>query len=203
MKTLGTLSMAVLLLLAAGSVRIYAQDADRPPQGQEEKAKQKDKDKDKDKGAMQEERRDKDQPNMKQDERRDRQEDKKDQRMDQRQDQKMDQRQDQKMDQRMERNEHQHPAAAKGKKIPDQKFKQSFGREHTVKVNRIITTTTIVPGQTQFVYAGTPFVFLDPWPAGWAFTDDCYIDFVDDEYVLVNPYHPGIYVTLMVGGGGF
>ena len=191
MKTLGTLSMAALLLLTIGSVRIYAQDADRPPQGQEEKAKQKDKDK----GAMQEERRDKDQPNMKQDERRDRQEDKKDQRMDQRQ--------DQKMDQRMERNEHQHPAAAKGKKIPDQKFKQSFGREHTVKVNKIITTTTIVPGQTQFVYAGTPFVFLDPWPAGWAFTDDCYIDFIDDEYVLVNPYHPGIYVTLMVGGGGF
>ena len=191
MKTLGTLSMAVLLLLTAGSVRIYAQDADRPPQGQEEKAKQKDKDK----GTMQEERRDKDQPNMKQDERRDRQEDKKDQRMDQRQ--------DQKMDQRMERNEHQHPAAAKGKKIPDEKFKQNFGRQHTVKVNKIITTTRIVPGQTQFVYAGTPFVFLDPWPADWAFTDDCYIDFVNDEYVLVNPYHPGVYVTLMVGGGGF
>lgn len=191
MKTLGTLSMAVLLLLTAGSVRIYAQDADRPPQGQEEKAKQKDKDK----GAMQEERRDKDQPNMKQEERRDRQEDKKEQRMDQKQ--------DQKMDQRMERNEHQHPAAAKGKKIPDEKFKQNFGREHTVKVNKIITTTTIVPGRTQFVYAGTPFVFLDPWPSDWAFTDDCYIDFVNDEYVLVNPYHPGIYVTLMVGGGGF
>lgn len=185
MKTLGTLSMAVLLLLTLGSARMYAQDADRPPQGQEEKTKPNDKDKEKDKAATQEERRDKDQPGMKQEQK------------EQRNDQRMDQRQDQKM----ERNEHQHPAAAKGKKIPDQKFKQSFGREHTVKVNKIITTTTIVPGQTQFVYAGVPFVFVDPWPAGWAFTDDCYIDFVDDEYVLVNPYHPGVYVTLMVGGG--
>ena len=136
MKTLGTLSMAVLLLLVAGSARIYAQDADRPPQAQDEKNKpndkEKDKDKDKNKGGMQEERRDKDQPNMKQDEHRDRQQDQKEQRNDQR----MDQRQDQKM----ERNEHQHPAAAKGKKIPDEKFKQSFGRQHTFKVQR----TTII-----------------------------------------------------------
>jgi len=195
--------MAVLLLLTAGSVRIYAQDADRPPQGQEEKAKQKDKDKDKDKGAMQEERRDKDQPNMKQDERRDRQEDKKDQRMDQRQDPKMDQRQDQKqdqkMDQRMDRNERQHAAGAKqGKRIPDDKFRASFGQQHKVKVTQVIHETRIVPGQTQFVYSGYTFVFVDPWPAEWAFSDDCYIDYVNDEYVLVNPFHPGFYVALTV-----
>ena len=198
MKTLGTLSIAVLLLLTAGSVRIYAQDADRPPQGQEEKAKQKDKDKDKDKGAMQEERRDKDKPNMKQDERRDHQQEQKEQRNDQR----MDQRQDQKMDQRMERNEHQHAAGAKqGKKIADDKFRAHFGQQHKVKVTQVIHETRVVPGQTQFVYSGYTFVFVDPWPAEWAFTDDCYIDFVDDEYVLVNPYHPGFYVALNVVGG--
>jgi hypothetical protein len=194
MKTLGTLSMAVLLLLTAGSIGIYAQDADRPPQGQEEKAKPNDKDKDKNKGAMQEERRDKDQPNMKQDERRDRQQDQKEQRMDQRQ--------DQKMDQRMERNEHQHAAGAKqGKKIPDDKFRSHFGQQHKTKVKEVIHTTTIVPGQTQFVYGGYNFVFVDPWPAEWAFTDDCYIDFIDGEYVLVNPFHPGFYVALNVVGG--
>src|SRR5262245_49167606 len=157
MKTLGTLSIAVLLLLTAGSIRTYAQEADRPPQGQEEKAKpnDKDKDKNKDKGAMQDERRDKDQPNMKQDERRDQKEEKKEQRNDQR----MDQRQDQKMDQRMERNEHQHAANAKqGKKIPDDKFRAHFGQQHKVKVTQVIHETRIVPGQTQFVYFGYTFV---------------------------------------------
>jgi len=88
MNTLGTLSMAVLLLLVAGSARTYSQDADRPGQAQEEKAKPNDtkhetkagpqeerKDKDKDQpGMKQEERKDKDkeQPGMKQDERGDR-----------------------------------------------------------------------------------------------------------------------------------
>ena len=194
MRTLETLSIAVLLLLTAGSVRIYAQDADRPPQGQEEKAKQ---DKDKDKGAMQEERRDKDQPNMKQDERRDHQQEQKEERNDQR----MDQRQDQKMDQRMDRNDHQHAAGAKqGKKIPDDKFRAHFGQQHKVKVTQVIHETRIVPGQTQFIYSGYTFVFVDPWPAEWAFTDDCYIDFIDDEYVLVNPFHPGFYVALTIIG---
>jgi len=201
MKTLGTLSMAVLLLLMAGSARIYAQDADRPPQGQEEKTKpndkEKDKDKDKNKGTMQEERRDKDQPNMKQDEHRDRQQDQKEERNDQR----MDQRQDQKMDQRMDRNEHQHAAGAKqGKKIPDDKFRAHFGQQHKVKVTQVIHETRIVPGQTQFVYSGYTFVFVDPWPAEWAFTDDCYIDYINDEYVLVNPFHPGFYVALTIIG---
>src|SRR5215470_4637002 len=175
MKTLGTLSMAVLLLLMAGSVRIYAQDADRPPQGQEEKTKpnDKDKDKNKDKGAMQEERRDKDQPNMK-DERRDHQQEQKEERNDQRMDRRQDQKQDQKMDQRMDRNEHQHAAGAKqGKKIPDDKFRAHFGQQHKVKVTQVIHETRIVPGQTQFVYSGYTFVFVDPWPAEWAFTDDC------------------------------
>lgn len=200
MKTLGTLSMAVLLLLVAGSARTYviAQDADRPPQAQEEKTKpnDKDKDKDKNKGGM-EERRDKDQPNMKQDERRDHQQEQKEERNDQR----MDQRQDQKMDQRMDRNDHQHAAGAKqGKKIPDDKFRAHFGQQHKVKVTQVIHETRIVPGQTQFVYSGYTFVFVDAWPAEWAFTDDCYIDYVNDEYVLVNPFHPGFYVALTIIG---
>ncbi|HKS74578.1 MAG TPA: hypothetical protein VJQ82_15345 [Terriglobales bacterium] len=86
----------------------------------------------------------------------------------------------------------------KGGHIPDSKFKASFGRQHRFAVNRVITTTTIVPQQTQFVYSGVTFVFVDPWPAGWAFTDDCYIDYVDDEYFLFDELHPGVQVALLV-----
>lgn len=198
MKTLGTLSMAVLLLLVAGSARIYAQDADRPPQAQDEKTKpndkdkEKEKDKDKNKGGMQEERRDKDQPNMKQDEHRDRQQDQKEQRNDQR----MDQRQDQKM----ERNEHQHPAAAKGKKIPDEKFKQSFGRQHTFKVQR---TTIINNPQPVVVYGGYNFQLVEAWPSVWGFDDPVYVDYdpMADEYFLINEVHPDVRISVMVVGG--
>lgn len=86
----------------------------------------------------------------------------------------------------------------KSARIPDQKFKASFGRQHHFAVNRVINQTTIVANQTQFVYSGYTFVFLDPWPADWAFTDDVYIDFVDDDYFLFDAMHPGIRVALFV-----
>jgi hypothetical protein len=90
--------------------------------------------------------------------------------------------------------------AGKSAHIPDPQFRANFGRQHRFMVNRVITTTTIVPNQTQFVFAGYTFVFLDPWPADWLFTDECYIDYVEDEYFLFNPLHPGIRVALFVVG---
>ena len=89
-------------------------------------------------------------------------------------------------------------ASGKGGHIPDAKFKANFGRQHRFAVNRVVTTTTIVPQQTQFIYSGVTFVFVDPWPAGWAFTDDCYIDYVDDQYFLIDELHPGVQVALLV-----
>lgn len=100
---------------------------------------------------------------------------------------------------RDERNDHAQTArAGHSAHIPDARFKASFGRQHTFSVNRVVTQRTIVPGQTQFVYSGYTFVFVDPWPAEWAFTDDCYIDYVNEEYALVDPLHPGVFLTLNV-----
>jgi hypothetical protein len=88
--------------------------------------------------------------------------------------------------------------AGKSAHIPDPQFKAHFSKQHSFTVNRVITTTTVVPNQTQFVYSGYTFIFLDPWPAEWMFTDDCYIDYVDDEYYLFDAFHPGIRVALFV-----
>jgi hypothetical protein len=90
--------------------------------------------------------------------------------------------------------------AGKSAHIPDPQFKANFGKQHRFTVNRVITTTTVVPNQTQFVYAGYTFIFLDPWPADWLFTDDCYVDYVDEEYFLFDVFHPGIRVALFVVG---
>jgi hypothetical protein len=88
--------------------------------------------------------------------------------------------------------------SGKSAHIPEPKFKASFGRQHTFAVNRVVTQRTVIAGQTQFVYSGYTFVFVDPWPADWAFTDDCYIDYIDGEYVLVDVLHPGVYLALNV-----
>lgn len=92
---------------------------------------------------------------------------------------------------------HAHPAG-KSAHIPDQKFKASFGSQHRFTASTVITQRTVVAGQTQFVYSGYTFVLVDAWPAEWAYTDDCYIDYMNDEYVLVDVVHPGIYITLFV-----
>jgi hypothetical protein len=92
----------------------------------------------------------------------------------------------------------QQPAQASGGQrgghIPDDKFRANFGRQHTVVINR----PTIVEGQPRFQYGGYWFNIVDPWPADWAYTDECYIDFVDGEYFLFDLLHPGVRVALFV-----
>jgi hypothetical protein len=71
--------------------------------------------------------------------------------------------------------------------IPDDRFRANFGRAHTFRINHV-TTVSSTP---QFVYGGYTFIIVDPWPAVWLYTDDCYIDFIDDEYFLFDLAHPG------------
>jgi hypothetical protein len=88
----------------------------------------------------------------------------------------------------------QHSAEHRGGHIPDDKFRAQFGRQHTFKINR----TTTAQGQPGFQYGGYTFVIVDAWPAGWVYTDDCYIDYVDGEYFLFDLLHPGVGVAIIV-----
>lgn len=85
-------------------------------------------------------------------------------------------------------------------KIKDSDYQAHFGRSHSFTVRQVITTTTIVPHQTQFVYSGYSFIFLAPWPSGWVLTDPCYVDYVDGEYVLIDLAHPGVTIALEIVG---
>ena len=84
--------------------------------------------------------------------------------------------------------------AGNGGRIPDDKFRANFGRSHTVVINR----PTVVEGQPRFQYGGYWFVIADPWPGDWLYTDQCYIDYVDGEYVLYDLAHPGVSIVLTV-----
>ena len=83
--------------------------------------------------------------------------------------------------------------AGKGGHIPDDKFRAHFGRSHTFTAK-----TVIVSGQPQFQYSGYSFQLVDVWPVGWAYTDECYIDYIDGEYFLFDLLHPGIRVAVFV-----
>jgi hypothetical protein len=83
--------------------------------------------------------------------------------------------------------------AGKGGHIPDDKFKAHFGRSHTFTAK-----TVIVSGQPQFQYGGYSFQLVDAWPVGWAYTDECYIDYIDGEYFLFDVLHPGVQIAIFV-----
>jgi len=53
-------------------------------------------------------------------------------------------------------------------------------------------------GILRFQYGGFWFGFVDPWPVGWYYTDDFYIDYVDGGYYMYNPYYPGARFAITV-----
>jgi hypothetical protein len=107
-------------------------------------------------------------------------------------------RENNKSSQHMERGEQpQHEQRAGGQRgghIPDDQFRSHFGRQHTVVINR----PTVVEGQPRFQYGGYWFTIADPWPGDWAYTDQCYIDYIDGEYFLFDLLHPGVRIALFV-----
>jgi hypothetical protein len=196
MKILGALAIFILFLCATVAAPAYAQDRDESRPGQPQEEKGKDKDKDKHEAAKPgEPRQEQQRPDMRQEDRpqpeaaRPQEERRPEERKVQR---------EQKPEERMERGNQQRPAhAQQGKRIPDDKFRASFGRQHTFHVQR---TQIISNPQPVIVYGGYSFQVIDPWPAEWAFEDDCYIDYVDGEYFLFDAFHPGIRVAVFVVG---
>jgi hypothetical protein len=81
-----------------------------------------------------------------------------------------------------------------GGHIPDNQFHAHFGRAHTVVINQPV----IVEGQPRFQFGGYWFIIAAPWPGDWLYTDQCYIDYVDGEYVLFDLLHPGVSIELTV-----
>ncbi len=75
-------------------------------------------------------------------------------------------------------------------RIPDDRFRTSFGREHHFRVGHI--------DSRRFQYGGYWFTFNDTWPGEWAYTDDFYIDYIDGQYYLIDLTHPGVQLLLVV-----
>ena len=79
-------------------------------------------------------------------------------------------------------------------RIPDDRFRANFGREHVF----VISQPEMVGGYSRFQYGGFWFGFVQPWPVGWYYTDDVYVDYIDGGYYLYNPYYPDARVSISV-----
>jgi len=80
------------------------------------------------------------------------------------------------------------------RRIDDAHFREHFGRNHHFAVHHV----TMVGGRPHFAYGGYNFEIVQAWPAGWAYSDPCYIDYVDGTYFLYDLDHPGIQLELIV-----
>jgi hypothetical protein len=81
-----------------------------------------------------------------------------------------------------------------GGRIPEEQFQSHFGRQHTF----VVSHPTVVGGQSQFQYGGYTFNVIGEWPADWSYSDEYYVDSINDDYVLFDLAHPGISVAIVV-----
>ncbi len=79
---------------------------------------------------------------------------------------------------------------AAGGRIPDDRFKANFGREHTFHVSQGDYSNH------RFQYGGYSFGFVDPWPSNWLYTQDVFVIEIDGVYYLCNAMYPGVNITL-------
>jgi hypothetical protein len=77
-----------------------------------------------------------------------------------------------------------------GGRIPADRFKAHFGREHTFRVSQGDYRNH------RFQYGGYWFGFVDPWPANWLYTQDVFVVDINGVYYLCNATYPGVNVAL-------
>jgi hypothetical protein len=103
---------------------------------------------------------------------------------------------EQQNDQRMDRDQQRRQARGqRGRHIPDQQFRTSFGQQHRFHVRR---EQIVNSPQPVIVYGGYNFQLMEPWPSEWSYDDDVYIDYVDDGYYLFDPIHPSFRIAVFV-----
>lgn len=86
-------------------------------------------------------------------------------------------------------NQEQH---ASGGRIPDDRYKANFGREHSFRVSEGDYRNH------RFQYGGYWFGVSDPWPSNWLYTQNVYVMEIDGVYYLCNPMYPGVNIVLSV-----
>src|SRR5208283_2725189 len=81
---------------------------------------------------------------------------------------------------------------ANGGRIPAERYKANFGREHTFRVSQGDFRSG------RFQYGGYWFGFGGAWPSNWLYTQDVYVIEINGAYYLCNPMYPGVNLVINV-----
>ena len=180
MKLVGIIGTAVLSLTLGAAAPVYAQQEERGQQ--DEHAQQEDKKVQQDKPAQQEEKRGQPEEKKAQQEKPAQPEEKKAQ---------PEQKAQQEKPAAQHEQQAQRPSGNQGR-IPDDRYKANFGREHTFRVSQGDFNNH------RFQYGGYWFGFAAPWPNNWLYTQDVFVVDIGGVYYLCNPMYPGVNVELIV-----
>jgi cobalamin biosynthesis protein CobT len=88
--------------------------------------------------------------------------------------------------------QHAQPAKNAGGRIPADRYKANFGREHTFRVSQGDYNNH------RFQYGGYWFGFAAPWPGNWLYTQNVFVVDIGGVYYLCNPTYPGVNVELSI-----
>jgi len=78
----------------------------------------------------------------------------------------------------------------KGHRIPEEKFRASFGTDHHFHVGH--------HDNRRFAYGGYSFEYVEAWPADWSDDDDVYIVLIGDDYYLVDARHTEVRLRIIL-----
>jgi len=81
---------------------------------------------------------------------------------------------------------------ANSRRIPDDRYKANFGREHSFRVSEGDYRNH------RFQYGGYWFGFAGAWPSNWLYTQDVYVVEINGVYYLCNASYPGVNLMLSV-----
>jgi len=205
MKRVGLFSTAVLSLALGAAVPAYAQQEQRdqqeenkakPAQENEKKAEQAKPEKQAEKSAKPEEKNARqEERTAPQQEKNTKQEEKNAQQQDKnsKQEEKNAKQQEQRPQQAKPDQQEQRAGGNHGNRIPDDRFRANFGREHRFRVSE-----NDYRRDRRFQYGGYWFGFVDPWPSNWLYTQDVFVVEIDGVYYLCNPSYPGVNIALSV-----
>jgi outer membrane biosynthesis protein TonB len=212
MKAIRIISTAALSLLLGTAALAYAQQDQDKPAPQDEKAQKDKSTKQEDKNAKQPDKSRAEEKNAQQENKNDinKQEEKNAQ-----QQNKDNNKQNEKNAQQQDRNTMQEVKSAEqdknnrqeekntqqaqrtggngGGRIPDDRFRANFGREHSFRVSQ-----SDYSRDRRFQYGGYSFEFVDAWPTNWLYTQDVFVVEIGGVYYLCNPMYPGINIALSI-----
>lgn len=204
MRTLASVTAVMLFLFLLTSLPALSQDHDDHPQTQDEHARDRDKGKQNDHAGQQNENR-RDDSHAQQDRHehpeagRSQEQSRPEQRDDHADRNRAQHEEQPQVDQRGRVEGGREGHAQRGERIPEDRYRASFGRGHRFHVDRDLIVNR---GQPEFVYSGYTFELAQAWPVDWSYDDDCYIEQEEDgDYYLFDSFHPGFRILVFVIGG--